>query len=755
MGKYLCIHGHFYQPPREDPWLGKILPEGSAAPFRHWNERITRESYTPMAFARRMDGAGKITEIVNCYELMSFNAGPTLMSWLARSAPGTHDAMVAADKASLKRLGHGNAMAQVYHHVIMPLATARDKELEVAWAVADFTARFGRAPEGMWLAEAAVDTPSLEVLAASGIAFTILSPTQAKAVAPVGSNDWRPAAPGNFNLLEPYRAELPSGRSIAIFFYNGPLSQAVAFERLLADGEQFWRRLSGAAGDGLLALATDGETYGHHFKFGEMALAYALSQAREGRDGLHISNFGAYLAGNPPRHKVALHEPSAWSCAHGVERWRSDCGCTDGGHPGWQQRWRAPLREALNMLKDAVDAHFDALAPGLFADPDGPDGPDGALTQYGRVLAGLEGAESFQKTHFAKGLSQSGRRTAWKLLAMQQWALASFASCAWFFDEISRLEPVNGLTFALRALELARQTGAADVSPRLEQILALAPSNLPELGNGKTVWRSMVVPRLETPATLAGQAALSLWAAGRFPAEGGSAEVAWPGATVGVSRNTGKNADGHIEAEARVAIVHESGRESVSVSFPAEAGGDPLALPIRTVMDGAETIFRGRDLPWNKRQAIADAFAAAAEQTQWNMAEGLAATGIRLVPERQEAQDTLTLAPLWAGLWPALAWARVQGARLDPKKAELLEIYLRRAGLDNPAKDALHARIQADLAARLAAGPPDFAQVADMIERARAIGLSPDVWALQNALWAMRPWPAGAAGLAALLGLAV
>jgi len=576
----------------------------------------------------------------------------------------------------------------------------------------------------------------------------VLSPTQAKAVANVGSSDWRPAGSGNLNILEPYLVELPSGRSISVFFYNGPLSQAVAFERLLADGEQFFRRLSGAAGDGLLCLATDGETYGHHFKFGEMALAYALSQAREGRDGLAVTNFGAYLAANPPRHKAALHEPSAWSCAHGVERWRSDCGCTDGGHPGWHQRWRAPLREALNTLKDALDAHFDALAPGLFTDP------NDALREYGRVLAGLTEAEAFQKTHCAKGLSASDRQTAWKLLSMQQFGLASFASCAWFFDEISRLEPVNGLTFALRALELARQTGAADLTPRLETALALAPSNLPELGNGRTIWRTMVVPRLETPCTLAGQAALTLLASRRFPAEDESAEVAWPGATVTVSRTGGKSAGDLVTATAQVAVLHESGRESVTLGLPAEGAADLPALPIQAALDGATSVFRGQDLPWNKRQAIADAFARAADQAQWEQALDLAATGLRLIPELQEAQETLTHAPLWTGLWPALAWAHVQGERLCPEKTALLQAFLHRAGRDNPAKDALHARIQADLATRLSANSPDFALVADMLRRARESGLNPDVWALQNALWAMRPLPAGASGLAELLGLA-
>ena len=247
MDRALCIHGHFYQPPRDDPWLGHILPEGSAAPSRHWNERICRESYAPLARARRLDGAGHITELVNCYEWMSFNVGPTLLTWLARSAPDTHARLLEADRKSLARLGHGNALAQVYHHVIMPLTTDMNKELEVAWAVDDFTARFGRAPEGMWLAETAVDTPTLETLAAAGIAFTILAPSQATDVSDDGQN-WRPVDAGSLDIRRPYKVLLPSGRPMAVFFYHGPLSQAVAFDRLLADGEQFFRRLSGAAG---------------------------------------------------------------------------------------------------------------------------------------------------------------------------------------------------------------------------------------------------------------------------------------------------------------------------------------------------------------------------------------------------------------------------------------------------------------------------------------------------------------------------
>ena len=426
MHRALCIHGHFYQPPREDPWLGRILPEGSAAPSRHWNERICRESYAPLARARRLDGSGRIIELLNCYEWLSFNVGPTLLSWMERSAPETYARILEADRASLARLGHGNALAQVYHHVIMPLTSDANKALEVGWAVDDFTARFGRAPEGMWLAETAVDTPTLTALATAGITFTILAPSQATAVSDDGRN-WREVDAGSLDIGQPYKVALPSGRSMAVFFYHGPLSQAVAFDRLLADGEQFFRRLSGAAGPGLLALATDGETYGHHFTFGEMALAYVLDQARSGRDGLSLTNFATVLAKEPPRRFVRIREASAWSCAHGVERWRADCGCTTGGHPGYNQRWRAPLRRALDRLDTRLTDHFTAAGRELFPDP------QAALLAYGQVMAASLSPEAFEAAHMAPELDQAGRATAWKLLSMRKWGLASLASCAWFF----------------------------------------------------------------------------------------------------------------------------------------------------------------------------------------------------------------------------------------------------------------------------------------------------------------------------------
>ncbi len=750
MDRALCIHGHFYQPPREDPWLGLILPEGSAAPSRHWNERICRESYAPMARARRLDGEGRIIELLNCYEWMSFNAGPTLLAWMARSATDTYDRILEADRKSVLRLGHGNALAQVYHHVIMPLASDLDKELEVAWAVDDFTARFGRAPEGMWLAETAVDTPTLEALAAAGIRFTVLAPSQAAAVSDDGRT-WRDADAGSLDIRRPYHVVLPSGRPMAVFFYHGPLSQAVAFERLLADGEQFFRRLSGAAGEGLLSLATDGETYGHHFTFGEMALAYALDQARSGRDGLSLTNYAAYLAAHPPTRFVRIREASAWSCAHGVERWRSDCGCTNGEHPGYNQKWRAPLRKALNVLKSRLDAHFFAAGQTLFHDP------RAALAAYGKVLAGSLDPEVYAADRFAAGLSPTQRGAAWKLLSMQAWGLSSFASCAWFFDEISRLEPVNGLTFALRAMELARATGMADPEPEVTAILAEARSNDPALGSGRDLWDAMVRPRRESPKTLVTQALLTLSLEDRLPAAGSQAVAAWPGVAVTVALEA-------AEADARPGTAQiryrlETATENFALTYRPSPTADPFDACVTLIpaAGGAEEGLCLRDvgLPVNKRQALADAFARHHEAVFFEDVLARAATGRKLVTELQEAQHTLNLAPLWLPLWPGLVWHDVFDLPLPEKRAALLRLFLTEAGRDSPVKAALEARLAAEVARLIARPDPDAPKLARLVRRAVDLELRPDWWAAQNALWERRPFSGKMVDLARALGYAV
>jgi hypothetical protein len=749
MDRALCIHGHFYQPPREDPWLGRILPEGSAAPSRHWNERICRESYAPLARARRLDGSGRILELFNCYEWMSFNAGPTLLSWMARSAPETYARILEADRESAKRLGHGNALAQIYHHVIMPLASDLDKELEVAWAVEDFRARFGRDPEGMWLSETAVDTPTLEVLAASGIRFTILAPSQATAVSDDGAN-WRGVDAGSLDIRRPYKVALPSGREMAVFFYHGPLSQAVAFERLLADGEQFFRRLSGAAGEGLLSLATDGETYGHHFTFGEMALAYVLDQARSGRDGLTLTNYATFLEADWPRRFVRIREASAWSCAHGVERWRSDCGCTTGGHPGYNQKWRAPLREALNLLKARLDAHFFAMGKPLFADA------RQALVAYGKVLAGSLTPDAFEAAQFAPKLSKAARGTAWKLMSMQAWGLSSFASCAWFFDEISRLEPVNGLTFALRATELARATGMADPEPEVTAILAKARSNDPEMGNGADIWEHMVRPRRETPKSLVTQALVTLSLEDRLPTAGDHATADWPGVSVTVRLDDPEAGARPGEVSIRYAL--ETATEDFAVSFRPSPTPDPFDGCVTMVASGGGpeegVCFRDVGLPVNKRQSLADAFARHAEKGYFAEVLAQAATARRLVTELQEAQTTLTLAPLWLHLWPGLLWHEVFDLPLPEKRQALLRLFLREAGHNSPIKAALEARLAAETARRIAAPDPDCRKLAKLVARCNDLDLHPDWWAAQNALWERRPFAGTAAELARALGFA-
>ncbi len=366
--RYLCIHGHFYQPPRENPWLEAIELQDSAAPYHDWNERITAECYAPNSAARILDAEGRIAKIVNNYSGISFNFGPTLLSWMKDKAPETYREILDADRASAQRFsGHGSAIAQCYNHMIMPLANARDKLTQVIWGIEDFRFRFGRDPEGMWLPETAVDLETLDLMAQQGIRFTILAPSQAKTMDCVDVTGQR------IDPARVYRQKLPSGRSINLFFYDGPVSQAVAFEGLLNDGVRFARRLLDAFSDQregpqLAHIATDGETYGHHHAFGDMALAYALDHIES--SGLaKVTNYGEFLEKHPAEHDAEILENTAWSCVHGVGRWNANCGCNSGGHGEWNQEWRAPLREALDWLRDEIAPCYEKMAGRFFKDP--------------------------------------------------------------------------------------------------------------------------------------------------------------------------------------------------------------------------------------------------------------------------------------------------------------------------------------------------------------------------------------------------
>jgi alpha-amylase/alpha-mannosidase (GH57 family) len=365
---FVAIHGHFYQPPRENPWLEIIETEESAHPFHDWNERIARECYRPNAHARILDGKSKILEIINNYSSISFNFGPTLLPWLEKHFPSVYQRILEADRESLRRFGRGNAIAQVYNHIIMPLANNRDKETEILWGMADFEKRFHRKPEALWLPETAVNYATLRVLVKYGMRYLILSPFQALRVKPLGGKKWTDVSQGRIDTTRPYRCFIQdaSGKKlldqfIDIFFYNGIISKEIAFGDLLKDGNHFCNRFTQFHQESkqrpqLIHVATDGETYGHHMKFGEMALAYALDKGFPTR-GLELINYGSFLKRFPPVHEVEIDEGpkgegTSWSCGHGVGRWKENCGCSTGGQPGWNQEWRKSLREGLDFLRD-------------------------------------------------------------------------------------------------------------------------------------------------------------------------------------------------------------------------------------------------------------------------------------------------------------------------------------------------------------------------------------------------------------------
>ncbi|MGE0481477.1 MAG: DUF3536 domain-containing protein [Phycisphaerae bacterium] len=493
--RYVCIHGHFYQPPRENPWLEAIEQQDSARPFHDWNERISAECYATNAHARLLDREGRIERLVNNYARISFNFGPTLLSWMEENEPETYAAILAADAESQNRYsGHGSALAQAYNHMILPLANRRDKETQVVWGIRDFERRFRRRPEGLWLPETAVDVESLEILAAHGIRFTILSPYQAHRVRRLGGRGWHALEGGRIDPSRAYEAKLPGDKSIALFFYDGPISQGVAFERLLQDGAGFAQRLMSGFSEKrtwpqLMHIATDGESYGHHHRHGEMALAFALNHF-ETTGAAKLTNYGEFLERHPPTHQVEIHERTAWSCAHGVGRWERDCSCHSGAHPNWNQSWRAPLRAALDWLRDEVAPRYERAAGEVLRDP------WAARDDYVDVVLDRapERVQAFVQKHARPDTPQDRLPRLLRLMELQRHGMLMYTSCAWFFDDISGLESVQVLQYAARVMQLARELFDQDLEPAFLERLAQAPSNAPEYGDGRRVYERLVRP---------------------------------------------------------------------------------------------------------------------------------------------------------------------------------------------------------------------------------------------------------------------
>ena len=497
MDRFICIHGHFYQPPRESPWLEAIEIQDSAFPYHDWNERISAECYAANAVSRIWDTEGRISQLVNNYVNISFNFGPTVLLWMQKHATEAYEAIQEADRRSVEKFsGHGSALAQAYNHMILPLANSRDKKTQIIWGIKDFEYRFKRKPEGLWLPETAVDLETLDLMAQYEIGFAILSPSQAQRVRSIGGDAWQDVSGGRIDPGMAYRVLLPSGRVMNLFFYDGSISHALAFEGLLNSGEGFAKRLLSAFPDGdssprLVHIATDGESYGHHHRGGDMALAHALYYIES--NGLaQLINYGGYLAGHPPTHEVEIFENTSWSCAHGIERWRSDCGCNSGGHPGWNQAWRAPLRAALDWLRDAVIPAFEQLAGRFLTDP------WAARDDYIDIIVDRapERVSAFMIRHAIRPLNSEDEITVLKLMELQRHAMLMYTSCGWFFDELSGIETVQVMQYAGRVLQLADQLFQDILEPAFLDHLEVAKSNIPEHRDGRRIYEVFVRPAM-------------------------------------------------------------------------------------------------------------------------------------------------------------------------------------------------------------------------------------------------------------------
>lgn len=505
------IHGHFYQPPRENPWTYRVEQQPSAAPHHNWNERIFAECYRPNVHARIVDERGRILRLVNNYRHLSFNIGPTLLSWMEEQHPITYARIIDADRDSVRERGYGNALAQAYNHTILPLDHPRDRRTQIRWGRVDFERRFGRQPDGMWLPETAASHEVLDELIDEGIRFTVLSPYQAGRVRPIGGHDWRHVGGGHIDPTRPYRYFHGDGggRHLDIFFYDGPKSKSVAFERVLSTSQRFLDNLTAhAPGEGVVILATDGESYGHHTVYGDRTLAHAFEMEGPNR-GLRFTNLAEHLASHPPTEEVELapgddHRGTSWSCAHGIGRWSRDCGCHTGGLPGWNQKWRAPLRAALEHVREHAAALYEERMGALM------DEPWGARDAYIEVLG---------KTHeeFARWSRRFSRHDPTPsdlveqrtLLEMQLQSMLMFTSCGWFFNDVSGIETVQVLEYAARCMDYLDELGAPSPEREFLEILSEARSNVPEQGQAADIYRRTIPKARVTHKRAAGHLAIS------------------------------------------------------------------------------------------------------------------------------------------------------------------------------------------------------------------------------------------------------
>jgi alpha-amylase/alpha-mannosidase (GH57 family) len=578
----LCFHGHFYQPPRENPWTDQVPREPSAAPFHDWNARIHSECYRANAFARINDGDGRIETIVDNYDRISFNFGPTLARWLGRHDPAVEGRLREADAAQRKRLGRGGAVAQAYAHPIVPLSSPRDARTQLVWGLHDFRRRFGHAAEGLWLPETAVSPATLETLIELGVRYTILAPEQIAAVRPVDTEEWSAVDRDSLDTGRGYlwRHRDGSGRTIALGIFDGPLSRAVAFGETanraesLLDSVQASADRSKASEPRLVLCASDGELWGHHKKFADLTLAFA-TRVEAPRRGIDVTNLGAYLARHPPTWEVELAEGpdlegTAWSCAHGLGRWKRDCGCNMGGGPGWNQAWRGPLRRALDIVRDAAAAFYEDAAGRFFPDPWRArdaygDAVDDSPAARDRVLAPLAGPRW-------KSGGETTRLAARRLLELQRATLLMYASCGWFFDDVAGLEASLVIRMSAHALDLIAEAGGKPPTRQVLDALAEAKSNRPEAGTGADVFRRALGDRVTVAHAVAGAALCEAVSAERV-------NVGWEVALSPRRNGDGARATG---GSARAVHLRTGAVETIAYTAQARAKGALVATAGKT-----------------------------------------------------------------------------------------------------------------------------------------------------------------------------
>jgi hypothetical protein len=743
------------------------MKDPSAAPYHDWNECVYEQCYKPNRAARLLNSGNQISYITNNYRHLSFNVGPTLHSWIEKVDPELSSFIGEADREAAAALGEGGAIAQAYNHMILPLAADRDIKTQAVWGIKDFSHRFGRVPKGMWLPETAVDTRTLETLAACGVEFTILAPHQCAGIRPP-DGEWLETPGGvGLDVTRAYYARLPSGRKISLIFYFGNIAHDIAFGGLLNNGDFFADALLGKltrdSEPRLLTIATDGETYGHHHRYGEMALARAAQRLCASQDSV-MTNVAAFLSNFPARWECRIAENTSWSCAHGLERWRSNCGCHTGGEPSWHQLWRGPLREALDSLRDKIDEAYEREMKRYCDDP--WQLRDEAVSLYlmnfsedASIDDVLSRKAAFLKD-FCGELAVRDARNVLTLIEMQRMRMFMYTSCGWFFNDISGIETRQIMAYALRASEYLKDVTGVSAERDFLNGLKKAPGNTAAYPTGYDVMMKTVMPQKRSVEDIAALSALMsknkayysyrIQSGGRaYPSGDMGLSVArmsisdirtlesWKGASVVLST-------GGLDDVCRLSDKDMPSQKEIWRNF---YEGDLLSASryIESAFELGPWHFR--DLPQDDRDSIACERTKYAERDQMEYAENLLADNRRLLVQ---------LGMIGVGSPPFLqaAVSFVYEQRMKELASDVddildllnpesrLEMLLEEAHSMNvsPELSVLAPSIEEAFYDKLNAAKDSndaaaFESVLLMLRRAEELRINIEKWRIQNAMW--------------------